>query len=123
MSRILVVDDNPDTINLLKTILQQWGFEVVSGRNGQEGLGLVTTQTPDAIISNLRMPYMDGMTFLEQVRVRDEWSAIPFVMMSGLFPEEFGQDAMNRGASAYLAKPFRFSDLNTLFNNLNLKAN
>lgn len=123
MARILIVDDNADTVNLLKTILERWGFQVVSGRNGEEGLGVLSSEQPDAILSNFRMPQMDGMVFLEQVRDRSEWASIPFVMMSGLFPEEFGQDAINRGANAYIAKPFQIHDLNNLFNDLNLKAN
>ncbi len=120
MSRILVVDDNADTITLLKAMLEKWGFEVISGHNGEEGLDLVSSAQPDAIISNVRMPRMDGLTFLEQVRVRAEWSSIPFVMMSGLFPEEFGAKAIQQGANGFLAKPFRFADLNNLIQNLNL---
>jgi CheY-like chemotaxis protein len=121
MSRILVLDDNADIVVLLKTVLEQWGFEVISGRNGEEGLTILSSEQPAAIISNLRMPLMDGMTFLDQVRIHSEWDAIPFVMMSGLFPEEFSQDAMSRGANAYLTKPFRVAELGNVFQNLNLK--
>lgn len=123
MSRILLVDDNADIINLVKTILERWGYEVFSGRNGEEGLHLMSSTQPDAIISNLRMPRMDGMAFLEHVRDRAEWAAIPFVMMSALRSEEYTNAAMERGANAYLAKPFQFADLQNLFTNLNLTPN
>jgi CheY-like chemotaxis protein len=124
MSRILVLDDNPDIIALLKAILEQWGFEVLWGRNGEEGLDLLTSsQQPDAIISNMRMPQMDGMAFLETVRVHSEWDSIPFVMMSALNSEEYTRTAAEHGANAYLAKPFRVAELNSIFNNLNLRHN
>lgn len=123
MSRILVLDDNADIITLLKMILEQWGFEVLSAQNGEEALGLLSTVRPDAIISNFRMPRMDGMAFLEHIRVHHEWDSIPFVMMSGLFAEEFGHIAMERGANAYLTKPFRTTELSGVFRSLNLLAN
>jgi two-component system NarL family response regulator len=123
MSRILLVDDNADIINLVKTILERWGYEVFAGRNGEEGLRLMPSVQPDAIISNLRMPRMDGMAFLEQVRDHAEWSEIPFVMMSALRTEEYTREALQRGANAYLAKPFQFADLQMLFSNLNLNPN
>lgn len=123
MSRILVLDDNADILILLKTVLEQWGFEVISGRNGEEGLNILSSVQPDAIISNFRMPYMDGMAFLEHIRVHSEWDSIPFVMMSGLFADQFGKVAMERGANAFLSKPFRMTELNKIFVNLNLKAN
>ncbi len=123
MSRILVLDDNADITMLLKTVLEQWGFEVVAGRNGEEGLDLLSAGEPDAILSNFRMPLMDGMEFLEEVRVHAEWDAIPFVMISAHGTQEYTQAAMDRGANAFLAKPFRVADLNKIFVTLNLKAN
>jgi CheY-like chemotaxis protein len=120
MSRILVLDDNADIIVLFKTILERWGFEVITASNGEEGLAILSSEQPAAIISNLRMPLMDGMTFLDRVRLQPEWNDIPFIMMSGLFPEEFGNDAMARGADAYLTKPFRASELNAVLQNLKL---
>lgn len=123
MTSVLVLDDNADITTLLKMILEQWGFKVMVGRNGVEGLDLLSSATPDAIISNFRMPAMDGMTFLENVRAHEEWSSIPFVMISGLYAAEFGDDAMQRGANAYLTKPFRATELNNLFHQLNLKSN
>jgi DNA-binding response OmpR family regulator len=66
---------------------------------------------------------MDGMAFLEQVRDHAEWSEIPFVMMSALRTEEYTREALQRGANAYLAKPFQFADLQMLFSNLNLNPN
>lgn len=123
MSRILVLDDNPDIVALLKTVLERWGFEVVSGRNGEEGLGLLPSVHPDAIISNIRMPRMDGMDFLDRVRVCPEWASIPIVMMSALSAEEYGEKTMQRGANAFLAKPFRIADVDNLFRHLDLMVN
>jgi CheY-like chemotaxis protein len=123
MPCILVLDDQPDIVTLLKTLLERWGFEVVAGRNGEEGLNLLSSVHPAAIISNIRMPHMDGMDFLDRVRVSPEWSSIPIVMMSALCAEECSATVMQHGANAFLAKPFRIADVDNLFRRLDITVN
>ena len=120
MPCILVLDDHPEIVTLLKTLLERWGFEVVSGRNGEEGLNILSSVHPAAIISNIRMPHMNGMDFLDHVRIIPEWSSIPIVMMSALCAEECSVAVMQHGADAFLAKPFRIADVDTLFRRLDL---
>jgi sigma-B regulation protein RsbU (phosphoserine phosphatase) len=122
MAQILVLDDNNDVARLVQTLLERYGFEVVMGRNGQEGLAILSSLMPDAIISNWLMPHMDGMTFLDHVRLNPAWSSIPFAIMTALSSEDDRQQAIDRGANAFLAKPFRFADLDNVLRNLGLKA-
>ncbi len=114
---LLVVDDNPDIISLVTTMARRIfdpdDCQIISGRNGLEGLDLlqITQPVPDVIISNLRMPQMDGLTFLREVRSHVEWSKIHLVMMSATQTAEARGAAEASGAEFYLGKPFTLNDL------------
>jgi CheY-like chemotaxis protein len=120
MTRILLLDDNAEIVTMLRLVLEQRGYEVVWGRHGEDGLQLLehSHRAPDLIISNLLMPTMDGMKFLDAVRGNPDWSSIPFVMMSAISSEDRKRATFEHGADAFLAKPFRFEDLNKTLNNL-----
>ncbi len=117
---LLVVDDNPDIISLVSMMaLRVIGVDkcqIISGRNGVEGLELLRAAEPmpDVIISNLRMPQMDGMTFLREVRSRPQWSDIHLVMMSATQTVETRNLAAANGAEFFLAKPFNLNDFKDL---------
>jgi CheY-like chemotaxis protein len=120
MTRILLLDDNAEMVTMLRLVLEQRGHEVVWGRDGQDGVRVLqqSNRKPDLIISNLLMPKMDGMAFLDTVRGNPEWSHIPFVMISPVSSDDRKRATFEHGADAFLAKPFRFEDLNKTLNNL-----
>lgn len=109
MATILLVDDNADILALLQTILKQQGYQVMTGRNGQEGLRLLerSEPKPDLIISNYYMPLMNGMAFLEQVRQDSQYQNIPFIMLSAASGMQWQQEATSLGANGFLPKPFK----------------
>lgn len=120
MTRILLLDDNTEMVTMLRLVLEQRGYEVIWGRHGEEGLKLLNQakRNPDLIISNMLMPTMDGMAFLDHVRSNPDWASIPFVMMSAVTSEDRKRSTFEHGADAFLAKPFRYEDLNKTLNNL-----
>jgi len=120
MTRILLLDDNAEMVTMLRLVLEQRGYEVMWGRHGEDGLKLLnqSKRTPDLIISSLLMPTMDGLAFLDEVRGNPDWSCIPFVMMSAVLSEDRKRTTFEHGADAFLAKPFRFEDLNKTLHNL-----
>jgi CheY-like chemotaxis protein len=69
---ILAVDDEPDSLNLLRTVLEGAGAVVSTARSGAEALSIVTTQRPDAIVADIGMPAMDGLELIRSVRQLDE---------------------------------------------------
>src|SRR5437867_12225255 len=89
---IMVVDDNPDIITIVKTILEGRGYNVVSASSGPELLNMLTTQKPDLIILDIMMPEMDGLEVLTRLKGKTETStsgehslllggqAVPFVV-------------------------------------------
>ena len=122
--KIMVLDDNPEILSMVTIMLHnaygQDTCRVVSGRNGQEGLELLKDEdaSPDLILTNLRMPQMDGMTFLGEVRHNTEWSNIRLVMMSAQSSVETVSKAKEGGAGAFLRKPFTYRDLTTTIDEL-----
>jgi len=119
---ILLVDDNPDIIQLISTMIKRImgaKCEIVSGRDGQEGLDILkaSDHAPDMIFTNLRMPHMDGLTFIKQVRRNDTWDNIPMVMMTAHQSPDIRREVMANGATAFLAKPFNFNEIKTTLEN------
>ena len=102
--KILVVDDEPDMLENLTTILKRAGFESVSCAGGAEALACLPRENPDLIVTDLKMRGMDGVELLE--RVRTENGAIPLIMITGYATIEAAVEAMKRGAADFLAKPF-----------------
>ena len=109
MTTIMLLDDNSDIMTLLEMVLNQQGYEVMSGRNGQEGLNMLEANktAPDLIISNYHMPQMNGLEFLGHLREHPQFSAIPFILLTAAPPNQWQQQANQLGANAFLPKPFK----------------
>ena len=109
MTKIMLLDDNTDIVTLLEMVLNQQGYDVVSGRNGQEGMEMLEEGkfAPDLIISNFHMPQMDGLDFLEHLRENPQFSNIPFILLTAAPAVQWQQQATQLGANAFLPKPFK----------------
>ena len=116
MPSILLLEDNADMLTMLSQVLEWNGHEVLAGRNGNEGLSLLSkaANPPGLIICDMQMPGMDGTTFLEHVRATPAWAKIPFVMMSARSSDDERDNAMSLGADGFLTKPFGIDDFNAL---------
>jgi CheY-like chemotaxis protein len=82
--RILVVDDEPDTLNLLEALFTRWGFEVSTARNGAEALTCCEQARPDVVLTDLAMPEMDGVELCRRLKARPDLRLIPILVASGL---------------------------------------
>ncbi|MCH7761565.1 sigma-54-dependent Fis family transcriptional regulator, partial [candidate division TA06 bacterium] len=108
MKTILVVDDEPNMRRVLSAVLEKEGFHVLTAGDGEEalrlfvGAGLKTT--PTAVITDLKMPKMDGLQLLIEIHRRD--ARIPVVMITAHGTIETAVEAMKRGAYDYITKPF-----------------
>ncbi len=114
---VMVLDDNPDIILLMRTmvtrVLKNEECQFLEGRNGQEGIDLLNTndQVPEMIISNFRMPQMDGLTFFREVRQNVNWTDIRLIMMSAHPSSDLIRQAIESGAESFLRKPFNLVDV------------
>ncbi len=105
---ILIIDDEPQILRALKTILSAGRFKVISASTGEHGLALAASQSPDVIILDLTLPDMDGIQITEQIR---EWSAVPIIILSVRDSERDKVAALDKGADDYLIKPFNIEEL------------
>ena len=101
--RILVVDDEQNARVALRTILAEEGYEVAEAADGEEALALLPGFAPAAVLADVRMPRMDGITLLK--RAREQGSDAVFVMMTAFASVEAAVEAMRAGAENYLVKP------------------
>lgn len=113
MPRILVVDDDAAILKLISVILSRAGHEVRTSNHPVEALDLLKVFTPDLVISDVVMPYMTGLEFLEKVRDNEQLGALPFVLLSSHAERGDVRRGMNLGADDYLPKPFTPQDLTT----------
>jgi two-component system KDP operon response regulator KdpE len=105
---ILVIDDEPQILRALRTILSARQFRVSTASRGEEGLALAAAQPPDLIILDLSLPDLDGFEVCARVR---EWSQVPIIVLSVLNDEGDKVRALDRGADDYLTKPFGIEEL------------
>lgn len=111
MSRILVVDDDPNIVKLTSVVLSRAGYEVRSCASAPEALDILQVFVPDLIISDISMPHMSGGEFLQHVRSQEELAHIQFVFLSSHSDPAQIRQGMNLGADDYLTKPLKNDDL------------
>lgn len=108
--KILCVDDEANILSALRRTLTSFGYDVVTAKSGQEGLKHLQREPVPLVISDMRMPGMDGVSFLEYVSVR--WPDTVRVLLTGYSSLESTIDAVNRGhVYCYIAKPWDDDDL------------
>jgi two-component system, OmpR family, KDP operon response regulator KdpE len=105
---ILIVDDEPQILRALKTILTARRFKVELANTGEQGLALAAARQPDLVILDLTLPDMDGFRVCEQIR---EWSRVPIIILSVRDNERDKVAALDKGADDYLTKPFGIEEL------------
>jgi two-component system, OmpR family, alkaline phosphatase synthesis response regulator PhoP len=108
---IMVVDDNPDIITIVKTILEGRGFTVFSASSGPELLNLLPTQRADLIILDIMMPEMDGLEVLTRLKGKTETSTIPVILLTAKVQYEDVLGGYKLGADYYITKPFTSTQL------------
>ena len=100
---ILLADDDPDSLEGLRALLEAWGYQVEIARDGRAALERMPVVRPSAVITDVIMPRMTGLEFLEAIR-RDR-SAVPVIVMTAHGSVEARRHAAAMGAVAYLPKP------------------
>jgi two-component system response regulator MprA len=111
VGRVLVADDQDDVRCLLSLLLQLEGHEVATVNDGAEAVAEATRRPPDAIILDVMMPRVDGLTALRQLRLGPSTAHVPVLLLSGKTAAADFDAGMKAGADGYLAKPFEPDDL------------
>ncbi len=106
--KVLIVDDDPDTIELMKRILRLADFDVASARTGADAVSIAEKIQPDIILLDLMMPEVDGRLTLKNLR---ETTHTPVIVVSALVDKANIVDLLNRGSDDYITKPFHRDEL------------
>ncbi|MBU2669255.1 response regulator [Actinoplanes bogorensis] len=108
---ILVVDDDPDMVDMVTTKLVAAGYRVITADNGASALRMVVTEQPDMLVLDISMPGLDGLSVCYELHSSADTAAIPVLMMSGHSRQVDIDLGMTVGADDYLVKPFNPAEL------------
>jgi two-component system chemotaxis response regulator CheY len=111
---ILVVDDSPLMLTMLRDVLVAFGYVVTVAKSGHVGCQLLETNRYNLIITDLNMPGMDGVAFVKKVREIPDGKYVPIVIMTGENDKNRIAEAKSVGISTFLEKPFKGSQLKTI---------
>jgi len=107
-AKILVVDDEPDILELVETRLAMVGYETITAESGEEALKLFFTARPDLALLDLEMPGMDGFELCERIR---QMSDVPIIFLTAFGSEAHRVKGLQVGADDYIVKPFSKNEL------------
>lgn len=114
MKKILCVDDAPDMLKLLARMLEMRGYEVAMATNGLEAIKKAKTWQPDLIITDIIMPYMDGLDAITAIRKNPQTAKIPIIVFTASIDADDRKRALELGADEQMPKPFDFTILDNL---------
>jgi len=104
-NKILLIDDDPDLVELVKSRLEAEEYEVITASDGSAGLEKSITESPDLIILDIMMPNMDGYTFVKEIKANPSIKHIPIVVLTA---KDKMRDLFElEGVKAYITKPFK----------------
>ncbi len=107
--RILVVDDEENMLMMLKTFFVEKEYVCFTAKDGKEALKVLNSEEVDLVITDMKMPEMDGLELLRVIK--EKYSSISAVIMTGFAEEYTTTEALNLGADGYITKPFRNKEL------------
>jgi two-component system KDP operon response regulator KdpE len=108
VSKVLVVDDEPQIVRALRTSLAAHDYEVASATTGEEGLTIIATQAPDLVVLDLGLPDLEGAEVIRRLRT---WSEVPVIILSVREGQPDKIEALDAGADDYVTKPFDMEEL------------
>jgi two-component system response regulator MtrA len=107
-AKILVADDDPEILSLVRRILEDAGYEVLAASDGVTAKQLTETEDPDLLILDVMMPGLSGIDVCRAIRLR---STVPIIFLTALGEQEHLAKALDLGADDYITKPFRGTEL------------
>ena len=108
MTRVLIVDDEPQILRALRINLHARQYDVVTAADGAEALHAAATHRPDLVVLDLGLPDIDGVEVIRKLR---GWTPVPIVILSGRMDSRQKVDALDAGADDYVTKPFNIDEL------------
>jgi DNA-binding NarL/FixJ family response regulator len=109
--RLMLVDDDPNLVLLVRDYLEFRGYDVITAENGRVALEILEQELPDLMICDIMMPEMDGYTLVKQIREDPRTGSIPVLFLSAKGQSQDKVKGLNTGADVYIVKPFEPEEL------------
>ncbi len=103
---ILIADDDPDIVAILRDLLEFEGFRTLSASEGVRAIEMIHKRKPDLVLLDLQMPAGTGQSVLENIRTVPETKKIPVIVLTGLQAADLEQECLALGAQAFIRKPY-----------------
>ncbi|MHB0869731.1 MAG: response regulator [Chloroflexota bacterium] len=108
--RVVVVEDEPEMLDIIRVNLEQAGYDVIGARDGVEGYEALESIDPDAVILDLNLPNMSGFRLARLLRRDPRWKRVPLIVATAFAFEEV-EDLASEGVDGFMTKPFDPADL------------
>ena len=109
---LLLIEDEPDTAELVKLIMQEKGYQVVHAGDGHEALNKVASMPPPSLVLlDIQLPHVDGVTILERIRATPDWRDVPVVLLTAVVDPLCIHEAVSLKVQDYVLKPFKRDSL------------
>jgi len=111
---VLIVENDEDSSDMLKTLLEIWGYRTVECKDGEESIEIAVSNCPNLILMDVSLSKIDGVTIMRRMREIDSLRGVPIVFISGHAQPEFRNSALTAGGDDFLVKPVDFNQLETV---------
>ena len=111
--KILIIEDEPEQIEVLKIRLEANNFEVISALDGEEGLAKANKEKPDLILLDIVMPKINGYEVCKHIKQNPEMKNIPIIVISAIGAKDFEERCLDAGAEECIRKPYDSADVVT----------
>jgi len=115
---ILFIDDEPAWLEAVRLLFEETPFRIITADGGEAALKEIHKKRPDLIMSDVRMPFMNGFDLYQQVRTDPKYKTIPYVFMSSIDDFDAKRTARELGADGYIEKPFDSENIKTIISDL-----
>jgi len=105
--KIMIVDDAVTVRQLVKIALSKYGFEIIEGVDGEDGLNKAKEHKVDLVISDLNMPKKNGLEMVREIRNLEDYAKVPIFMMTTESSQEVALEGKKIGVTAWIVKPFK----------------
>lgn len=118
LKEVLVVEDDPESLEILARFLELEGFRVRRAENGADALKQILTSVPDLILSDVKMPKCDGYKLVRQIRSNPRTELLPVILITALDEKPDRIEGFRTGADAYITKPVDLDELKAVVENI-----
>jgi len=118
MHKILIIEDDINSVKTLAKILLLDGFEVMTAIDACQGFDLALEKKPELVIMDLMLPAGGGLSVLKKIHASEQISNMPVVVITGMKDEGYKENILNEGVKAFLTKPYDLEELKTIIRNI-----